>query len=94
MKIASIAAAFVFVVSATAWDLKVFMQDGRTFKSHGARDSGCVNYDFDMSSPLNRAVFHDSKNGETFELYETKDCKMPVSYRNNMDATLRKTSVR
>ena len=53
---------------ATAWDLKVFIQDGRTVESHGTRDSGCVNYDFDMSSPVNRAVFHDSKHGETFEL--------------------------
>ena len=94
MKIASITAAFVFVATAAAWDLKVFMQNGQAVKAQGNLDSGCVNYGPDVTSPVDRAVFHESKQANTFELYETKDCKIPVSYRNTKgDYKLKPTKI-
>lgn len=82
MKIVSIADAFAFAVNAAAWDLKVFMEDCRAVNTHGTLDSGRVNYDFNMTSPVNRAVSHGSTFADTFELCETKNCKRKVhSYK-------------
>lgn len=83
MKLTSIAAVFVFVtITASAWDLTVYTDDGRHVESDGTVNSDCVNYDVDMNSPVNRAVFQGSTFADTFELYENKNCQAPVSYRN------------
>ena len=83
MKSSAAAAVLSLLLAATAsaWDLTVYMSDGRSVKSHGTTNSGCVTYDFDMSSPVNRAVFHDSAFADTFELYTQEKCGGKVSYR-------------
>jgi hypothetical protein len=83
MKPTPIVAVLAFaVITVSAWDLTVYMKDGRHVETHGTLDSGCKTYDFDMSSPVNHVVFHKSRFAGTFELYGQKGCGGPVSYRN------------
>lgn len=70
-------------ITASAWELTINMADGRHVTSHGTLNSDCVTYDFDMSSPVNRAIFTESTFADTFELYEQANCGGRVSYREN-----------
>lgn len=83
MKFFSVATSVVLFAAsvASAWDLTLYMDDGRHVEAYGTLNSGCVDWDFDMSSPVNRAVFHGSAFADTFELYEGKGCNKLV-YRN------------
>lgn len=67
--------------AANAWELTVWMNNGKHVTTHGTFDSGCVTYDFDMSSPVKRAIFSKSIWAGTFELYEQANCRGKVSYR-------------
>jgi len=77
-----------------AWDLTVIGVNDRQVRTHGTTNSGCVNYDFSMSSPIKRVVFHESFFADTFELYEEKDCKT-LSYREGKgDFTITPRTIR
>lgn len=69
--------------TANAWDLTVWMKDGRHVTARGTQNSGCVTYDFSMTSPVNKAVFHESLLADTFELYEQAGCIPSVSYKEH-----------
>lgn len=79
-----ISSVVVFTAGAvSAWDLTLFMDDGRQVAASGIFGSGCVNKDFDLTSaPVNRAVFHETLFAHTFELYEGNDCQTPPSFHN------------
>ena len=85
MKFFSVATSVILLGSAAAvpaWELTLYRADGRSVNAYGTVNSGCVNWDFDMTtSPVNRAVFSESAYADTFELYEGKECQEPVSYR-------------
>ncbi|EUC36383.1 hypothetical protein COCVIDRAFT_20584 [Bipolaris victoriae FI3] len=74
----------LFLTTATnAWELTVWLNNGKHVTAHGTRNSGCVTYDFDMNSPVKRAKFKESTFADTFELYEKEKCGGRVSYREN-----------
>lgn len=85
MKFLSVATSVILLASSaivSAWELTLYMEDGGHVTATGTFNSGCVDWDFDMTrSPVNRAVFSDSFFADTFELYEGKGCNPPVSYR-------------
>lgn len=39
------------VASTQAWELTVWMKDGRHVTTHGTTNSGCVTYDFNSKTP-------------------------------------------
>ncbi|KAH8723840.1 hypothetical protein GQ44DRAFT_760815 [Phaeosphaeriaceae sp. PMI808] len=70
------------VASTQAWELTVWLTDGRHVTTHGTKNSGCVTYDFDMNRGVNKAEFKDSLLADTFELYAAANCAGRVSYRS------------
>ncbi|KAF2822502.1 hypothetical protein CC86DRAFT_469851 [Ophiobolus disseminans] len=72
----------ILAASTQAWELTVWMTDGRHVTSHGTKNSGCVTYDFAMTRAVNKAEFKDSLLADTFELYTQEKCGGKVSYRS------------
>jgi len=91
MKFFSVATSIILLASSAtvsawpnAWRLDIYLVDGGHATSHGTQNSGCVNWDLDVArSPVKRAVFKEGTFADTFELYAARDCKLPVSYREN-----------
>jgi hypothetical protein len=83
-----LATAFATVLLATAvaadWSLKITTRSGQTVTTHGTLGHGCTNYDsqFDLSSPVVKAEYHDNTFTDTFEIFAGKNCKGRM-YRNS-----------
>ena len=73
--------ATLLAATTSAWELTVYKNDGGHVTTHGRLNSGCVTYDFDMRSAVNRAVFSGSTFADTFELYREANCAGKVAYR-------------
>ncbi|EMD63749.1 hypothetical protein COCSADRAFT_331252 [Bipolaris sorokiniana ND90Pr] len=71
----------LLTTTTNAWELTIWLANGKHVTTHGTIDSGCVTYNFNMNSPVNRAVFSKSFWAKTFELYEHKNCRGKASYR-------------
>ncbi|EUC48135.1 hypothetical protein COCMIDRAFT_24021 [Bipolaris oryzae ATCC 44560] len=73
----------IFLSTATnAWELTLWKINGQHITTNGHLPSGCVTFIYDMSSPVNRAVFSEGLIVNTFELYEEENCGGKVSYRD------------